>query len=143
MITQASLPWKRPHAVAMPGRDVVDILVVDDDESMRELLRLHLSNAGYRVRVAEDAIAAGRALLASPPDLLITDIEMPHMSGLELVSVMRDDASLPRIPVVFLTARHDLHEDLPLDAYVTKPVHLDHLLAVVRKAVERGADAGA
>ncbi len=141
MIGTASLPSKRPHAVAMPGRDVVDILVVDDDDSMRDLIRLHLSNAGYRVRVAEDAIAAGRALLASPPDLLITDVEMPHMSGLELVSVMRSDASLPRIPVVFLTARTDLHDDLGGDEYVTKPVHLERLLAVVRKAVERARDA--
>jgi CheY-like chemotaxis protein len=57
------------------------ILVVDDDESMRELLRLHLTNAGYDVRLAEDAVVAGQLVLRNPPDLIIADVEMPYMDG--------------------------------------------------------------
>ena len=55
------------------------ILVVDDEASARDLLRLHLSAAGYEVLVAEDAIAAGYMVLRRPPDLIISDVNMPHM----------------------------------------------------------------
>src|SRR5204863_217429 len=56
------------------------ILVVDDDESMRDLLRLHLTAAGYDVQVAEDAIAAGYMVLRSPPDLIISDVNIQHIA---------------------------------------------------------------
>jgi two-component system, OmpR family, response regulator len=56
------------------------ILAVDDDECLRELLYLHLSDAGYQVLLAEDAIIAGRFLLQQKVDLLIADIEMPFMT---------------------------------------------------------------
>src|ERR1051326_6828216 len=62
------------------------ILVVDDDANVRELLKLHLSAAGYEVHVAADAIAAGYLVLRSPPNLLICDVNMPHMDGFEFVS---------------------------------------------------------
>src|SRR5437870_3155410 len=55
------------------------ILVVDDDQTIRELLQLHLRNAGYAVHVAEDAVEAGHLVLRSPPDLIISDVNMPHM----------------------------------------------------------------
>src|SRR5258705_12383967 len=80
------------------------ILVVDDDPAMRELLQLHLSSAGYDVALADDAIAAGRMFLASTPDLLLIDISMPHMSGLEFVATVFADNTVPIIPVVFITA---------------------------------------
>src|SRR5438093_272846 len=53
------------------------ILVVDDDQTIRELLQLHLRNAGYAVHVAEDAVEAGHLVLRSPPDLIISDVTMP------------------------------------------------------------------
>ena len=59
---------------------------------MRELLRLHLSSAGYAVEVAEDAIAAGYAVLKAAPDLIVCDVAMPHMDGFELVAALRADA---------------------------------------------------
>ena len=79
------------------------ILVVDDDESIRDLLRLHLSAAGYAVHVAEDAIGAGYMVLRSPPDLIICDINMPHMDGFEFIAALKSDKTLPAIPVIFLT----------------------------------------
>src|SRR6185503_8964508 len=54
----------------------INILAVEDDQAMRELLRLHLSNAGYVVTLAEDAIAAGHRMLKLPPDLVILDIDL-------------------------------------------------------------------
>ncbi len=80
------------------------VLVVEDDESMRELLRLHLSSAGYDVVTAEDGIAAGYAVLKSPPDLIVCDVEMPNMDGFQFIGALRADRSLPRVPVIFLTS---------------------------------------
>src|SRR3972149_1928479 len=110
------------------------ILVVDDDEGIRELLRLHLSAAGYEVRVAEDAIVAGYRVLKSPPDLIITDVSMPHMDGFEFVAALRADATLPRVPVIFLTSVEDgdaRGRDLGAVGYVLKPVRSDRLLSLV------------
>src|SRR4026207_614872 len=101
------------------------ILVGADDESTRALLRLHLSAAGYEVNVAEDAIAAGYLVLRSPPDLIISDINMPHMDGFEFIEATKADGTLPRIPVIFLTSYDDGDERgraLGAVGYITKPV---------------------
>jgi DNA-binding response OmpR family regulator len=118
------------------------ILVVDDDESIRELLRLHLSSAGFEVRVAEDAIAAGYMVLRSPPDLIITDVNMPHMDGFEFVAALKADKSLPAIPVIFLTSVEEgdyRGKALGAAGYITKPVRADHLLALVARHIPGGA----
>ena len=118
------------------------ILIVDDDDSIRDLLRLHLSAAGYEVEVAADAIAAGYLVLKGPPDLIITDVSMPHMDGFEFVAALKADKSLPSIPVIFLTSMEEGdHRGKALGAvgYVTKPVRADHLLALVAKHIPGGA----
>jgi len=118
------------------------ILVIDDDESIRDLLRMHLSAAGYEVHVAEDAIAAGYLVLRSPPDLIITDVHMPHMDGFEFIAALKADSTVPKIPVIFLTS-HDEGDDrgkeLGAVGYVTKPVRADRLLALVAQHVPGGA----
>jgi CheY-like chemotaxis protein len=117
------------------------ILVVDDDESIRELLRLHLSAAGYEVNLAEDAIAAGYLVLRSPPDLIISDVSMPHMDGFEFIEALKADTTLPRIPVIFLTSHDDGDERgraLGAAGYITKPVRADRLLAMVAQHVPGG-----
>ena len=118
------------------------ILIVDDDDSIRDLLRLHLSAAGYDVEVAADAIAAGYLVLKGPPDLIITDVSMPHMDGFEFVAALRADSALPRIPVIFLTSIEDGEargRELGAVGYVTKPVRSDRLLALVAQHVPGGA----
>lgn len=110
------------------------ILVVDDAQYSRELLRLHLSNAGYEVETAEDAIAAGRRVLEDPPQLIITDVHMPFMSGIEFIAALRADGGFPDIPVIFLTARESLEGEghqLRAAAWLRKPVNAEHLLQVV------------
>jgi DNA-binding response OmpR family regulator len=115
------------------------ILAVDDDECLRELLYLHLSQAGYRVLLAEDAIVAGHFLLEESVDLLVADIEMPFMDGLDLVRAIRLDAKLASLPVIFLTAQPG-HEgtakQLGAVAYLRKPLHLDELLGAVATHTE-------
>lgn len=118
------------------------ILIVDDDESIRDLLRLHLSAAGYEVHVAPDAIAAGYMVLRCPPDLIISDIRMPHMDGFEFIAALKADPTLPRIPVIFLTSYDqgdDRGKELGAVGYLTKPVRADRLLQLVAKHVPGGA----
>jgi CheY-like chemotaxis protein len=118
------------------------ILVVDDDASLRDLLRLHLSAAGYEVETAADGIAAGYQVLKAPPDLIITDVNMPHMDGFEFVAALKADKSLPPIPVIFLTSLEEGDQrgrELGAVGYVTKPVRADRLLALVAQHVPGGA----
>ncbi len=117
------------------------ILVVDDDENIRELLRLHLSAAGYDVHVARDAISAGYMVLRSPPDLIISDVNMPHMDGFEFIAALKADKSLPYIPVIFLTSMEEADQrgkELGAVGYITKPVRADRLLSLVAKHVPGG-----
>ena len=120
------------------------ILVVDDDADMRELLRLHLEGAGYRVTAAEDAIAAGHCLLDTLPDLIIADYRMPYMNGIDFVGALRADTTIPDLPVIFLTALENAPEivgktyGFPL---LTKPLLADELLAAVARELRAGAAA--
>jgi DNA-binding response OmpR family regulator len=117
------------------------ILIVDDDESLRGLLRLHLSAAGYDVLLAEDAIAAGYLVLRSPPDLIICDVHMPHLDGFDFVAALKADKTVPDIPVIFLTSMDEGdHRGRMLGAvgYLTKPVRADRLLALVAAHVAGG-----
>jgi CheY-like chemotaxis protein len=119
-----------------------NILVVDDDESIRELLRLHLSAAGYDVHVAQDAISAGYMVLRQVPDLIISDVNMPHMDGFEFIAALKSDKSIPHIPVIFLTSIEEgdhRGKELGAVGYLTKPVRSDRLLSLVAQHVPGGA----
>lgn len=116
------------------------ILVVDDDQSLRELLRLHLSSAGYEVNTASDGIEAGYAVLRSPPDLILTDVNMPHMNGYEFVAALKSEPALARIPVIFLTSMEEFERGKELGAvgYLNKPIRADRLLQVVAEHIPGG-----
>jgi DNA-binding response OmpR family regulator len=117
------------------------LLVVDDNANMRQLLEMHLRAAGYDVQVAEDGIAAGYAVLRSPPDLIITDVNMPHMDGFEFIAALRADKTLPRFPVIFLTTMEEGElrgRDLGAVGYHAKPIRLDKLLELVAANVPDG-----
>jgi CheY-like chemotaxis protein len=110
------------------------VLVIDDDRVMRELLALHLSNAGYRVLAADDGITGGYLALSDKPDLVIVDVDMPHMTGYQLVEALKGDSLTRHIPVIFLTSREDVDDHarkLGAEAYLRKPVKADRLLQVV------------
>ena len=121
----------------MPPR----ILIVDDDPTIRDLSRMHLANAGYEVEVAQDALVAGHMVLRSPPDLIIVDVNMPHMDGFEFVAALRSDSSVTNIPVIFLTSEEEGESrgrGLGAVGYITKPVRADRLLALVAQCVPGG-----
>jgi len=79
-----------------------DILLVEDKESLRRVLRLTLESAGYSVAEAEDARAAAQSLAREPFRLVLTDLRMPHGSGLDVLRASKE--ANPEAPVVLLTA---------------------------------------
>ena len=91
--------------------------------------------------VADGAITeAVNAVLKNPPDLIITDVNMPHMDGYQFVEALKADKSLPKIPVIFLTSMDEFDRGQQLGAvgYITKPVRADKLLAVVAEHLPGG-----
>ena len=119
------------------------ILLVDDDALMRRSLAFHLEQAGYQVQTAANAEDALAMVRHSPPHLVLLDIGLPGMDGLETLRELKAHHDLP---VIFLTARRrDLDEivglELGADDYITKPFDVDVVLAHI-KAVLRRTQAG-
>ncbi len=118
------------------------ILVIDDDRSMLDLLRVHLTAAGHAVQVAEDAAIAVRTLFANLPELIICDINMPYLDGFELLEALHLDPLTQAVPVIFLTGRGDDESfgrarRLGVAAYLTKPVQRHELLKAVDAQLAR------
>ena len=127
----------------MPDRDAIHILIIDDDPEFAGLLRMQLMAEGYAAEVAEDAVDGGKALLAHPPALVLCDIGMPHLNGLELLSLMQSDTRTASIPVVFISGRSDsetLTRAVELGAadYLAKPVTREQLLQTIEACLRKG-----
>ncbi len=115
------------------------ILVVDDDESLRWVTQAQLQQSGYDVAAAPDGKAALNAIHQAPPDLVITDLKMPGMSGLDLLRKIRED--YPEIVVIMVTAFGTVEnavEAMKAGAYdyITKPVNMDELRLIVNRGLE-------
>ena len=113
------------------------ILVVDDMPDNIEIVRMRLESHGYEVIAAGDGEEALAVIAAKPPDLVLLDVMMPKLDGIETLKRLKADASLPFISVVLLTAKADATDvnaglDLGADDYLTKPVDHAALLARVR-----------
>jgi two-component system NtrC family response regulator len=116
------------------------ILLVDDDESLRRVTELQLEDIGYRITTAADAHRALAMLARERQDLVITDLKMPRMSGLDLLKEIR--SRYPETVVVVITAFGSVEtavEAMKLGAYdyITKPVHPDELEMCVARVLER------
>jgi DNA-binding response OmpR family regulator len=126
--------WYEPRV-----NDRTRILVVDDDQDIRQLLRALLERAGYVVDEAEDGRAALRILFTTPPALVVLDVTMPDMDGYETLERIRD---LSDVPVLMLTARTQELEKVRglsagADDYVAKPFGRQELLARVQALLRR------
>jgi len=111
------------------------ILVVEDDAKIARLLELELMHAGYQVEVAHDGRAGLDRALAGGIDLMLLDVMLPQMSGLEVVRRVKEEQ--PLLPVLMVTARGDRYDkvsglDLGADDYITKPFEMEELLARIR-----------
>ena len=129
--TQAPLP---------PDSNHVRVLVVDDESTLTELLALALRYEGWQVQTAADGRTAVRLARQFDPHVVVLDVMLPDLDGLEVLRRMRSQA--PQIPVLFLTAR-DAVEDRVAgltaggDDYVTKPFSLEELVARLRSLMRR------
>jgi two-component system response regulator PilR (NtrC family) len=136
----ASQPWlpaqnEAPSLDAGPKR----ILVADDERSLRELLAIVLRREGYDVQLAESGDTALAALKRGPVDLLISDIKMPDMSGVEVLRAAKaSDASLPAIMMTAYASTETAVEAMRLGAcdYLIKPFDLDELKLKVREKLD-------
>lgn len=121
----------------------IRILVIEDDVEFRNLLRIHLSMAGYELELAEDGVEGGKALLAQPPDLVLCDLDMPFMGGLELLSLVGKDELTASIPVIVLSCHSDSDtaakvKKLGAADFLTKPVTLNDLMKSIHACLVRG-----
>jgi CheY-like chemotaxis protein len=115
---------------------VSTILVVDDEPDQRFLLRRIFERAGHEVSDAGDGAAALRAVRESAPDLVVTDVMMPVMDGVELIRCLRGDPATAHIPVLAASGDTQLAGDA--DAVVPKPYECRHLVAVADALVKEG-----
>lgn len=118
------------------------ILVVDDEEDLLELVRYNLSKEGYRVTCVSTGEAAMREARNNPPDLIVLDLLLPSVDGLEVCKLLKNDARTKHVPIVMLTAKSEEADvvtglELGADDYVTKPFSPRVLIARI-KAVLRG-----
>ncbi|HEY8338065.1 MAG TPA: response regulator [Tardiphaga sp.] len=119
---------------------MANILTVDDSPSIRQMIKVVLTPAGHNVIEAGDGAQGLEKAKASRPDLVITDLNMPVMNGLELIRALRAMPALLGLPIVFLTT--ESNDAVKLEAkqagatgWITKPFKQEQLLAVVSKLV--------
>lgn len=141
MRVDASHEAPTPTATEAPSRAAkARVLVVDDEPSARTGLEKLLAAEGYRVESAEDGLAALDKVDETAPDVVVTDLKMPGMDGLELLDRLR--ARDPRLPVIVVTAFGEVASAVAAmrrgaDDYLTKPIDLDALLVSIERALER------
>ncbi|MFI5346647.1 MAG: response regulator transcription factor [Elusimicrobiota bacterium] len=122
------------------------ILIADDEASIREILSIQLARMGYEVLIAADGAEAVEVYEKERPDLVVLDVMMPRMNGLEACQKIRalEKKSGPRVPILFLTARDTTHDKTSAalsggDDFVAKPVSLQELRERVEAALSRKA----
>jgi chemosensory pili system protein ChpA (sensor histidine kinase/response regulator) len=118
------------------------ILIVDDSLSVRNSLLQLMQDAGYCGETARDGIDAINTLSTFKPDLLLTDLEMPNMNGIELAYHVREREDMKSLPIIMITSRSQekhrrLAEQAGVDTYITKPYNEDDLLQAIRHAISR------
>ena len=115
------------------------MLVVEDDQSLRVVIRMILEIAGYDVLEARNGRAALESIEARPPDVILADMRMPIMNGVELVNHLRSDARTASIPVVLMSGLlTDSDGSSVADAIVAKPFEPADLLGAITRLLGAG-----
>ena len=138
-----SVVWQTTNQLLTRYQSAVSrILVVDDDEVFLALLRSQLEPWGFDITTLKESVRFWSVLQATQPDLVILDIEMPQIKGIELCQALRNDPNWQELPVLFLTARQDAAIiqqvfEVGGDDYIAKPVVGAELLARINNRLER------
>jgi two-component system alkaline phosphatase synthesis response regulator PhoP len=124
------------------------VLIIEDDKDIVELVRYNLANEGFQVNAAFDGSSGLNSLKKTPPDLLLLDLMLPKLSGLDICREVRKDDSLNRLPILMLTARGEEADrvvglEMGADDYVTKPFSRQELLLRVQAVLRRSGPAHA
>lgn len=127
------------------NQDPYRVLAVDDDKLMLKIIRFNLEHAGIVVETTTNPKQAIDLMYDLRPDVLLTDLNMPECSGIELARMIRQLKTFVSIPIVFLTAETDPEHTANAllkggDAYITKPVETTHLLDVVRSCAAKSRE---
>ena len=114
------------------------ILIVDDDRTTRKLLSLFLKGSGFEIATAENGLEAIEKLGAETFHLVLTDLNMPYMDGIEFIRTMKSNPETARIPVLMITTETDEEERrraaaAGADGYLTKPVTSDVVVGKIRQ----------
>jgi len=122
------------------------ILVVDDEPDVTDLVAYHLKAKGFHVESLNDATASIARARSFQPDLVILDIMVPHLSGIQVCRILRADNKLAKVPIVFLTAKAETHDRIEglesgADDYLSKPFSPKELVlrveSILRRAVNK------
>ncbi|MFH0925337.1 MAG: response regulator [bacterium] len=118
------------------------ILIVDDDSAIREIIRLSLNLSGYAIVEAQNGLEALKMTITEEPDLIILDIMMPGMSGMEVCKKLKESTITSHIPILMLTARYELEDkvkglEVGADGYLVKPFDPMELEARVKALIRQ------
>ncbi len=127
----------------MSADKVKRILVVDDEPDVTELLEYKFEQEGYKVEVLNDPLSFVAKVRDFEPHLMVLDIMMPELNGLQLCRIARSDPAMKRIPVIFLTAKGEAEDrvkglETGADDYISKPFNTKELLLRVGNILSRG-----
>lgn len=116
----------------------LNVLAVDDSRTMRDLLTLALTEAGFDVSLAEDGRDGLEKLRAGAPDVVITDINMPNMDGFQFIEAVRDSGDWPGLPILVLTtesapALKDRARRAGASGWIVKPFEETRLITAIRR----------
>lgn len=121
------------------------ILVVDDDEIMRNALKRILEASGYKVLLASDGLELSKILEVNRLDMVLLDVNLPWVDGYELCRLLKSHHSLGKVPLVFVSARKEEEDiqrgfDAGCDEYITKPFDIEKMTETISRILATGSE---